>query len=67
MAASGHLPKRLLLPAHDQFTTVEALSAVTADWRNTTVTVLPGVDHFIAAGAEDACRDALSGLLAEIA
>ena len=67
VAASGHLPKRILLPAHDQFTTVESLSAVTADWRNTTVTVLPGVDHFIAAGAEDACRDALSNLLAEIA
>ena len=65
-AASHHAPKRILLPRHDQFSSVEAMGALVADWVNTTVTVLESVDHFIAAGAEDACCAALDALLGDV-
>ena len=65
-AANSHRPKHLLLPRHDQFTTAEALRAATADWTATAVTVLESVDHFIAAGAEEACAAALDALLTEV-
>lgn len=64
-AANSHRPKHLLLPRHDQFTSEEALRTATADWTATTITVLESVDHFITAGAEDACSAALGALLRE--
>jgi hypothetical protein len=64
-AANSHRPKHLLLPRHDQFTSEEALRSATADWAATTVTVLESVDHFITAGADDACSTALDALLHE--
>lgn len=66
LAASHHAPKRILLPRHDQFSSVDAMEATVAGWANTTVTVLESVDHFIAAGAEDACCAALDLLLDEV-
>jgi alpha/beta superfamily hydrolase len=66
LAAASHRPKHILLPRHDQFSTVEAIDALTSTWANTTVTVLESVDHFIAAGAEDACTAGLSAILARI-
>ena len=66
VAASSHLPKRLLLPEHDQFTTTGQLELAVSGWRNTTVTVVGGVDHFFLAGAEGTCLSALAALLDEI-
>lgn len=64
VAAHDHRPKHILLPRHDQFSTVEAMLACTAGWNSTSVTVMEGVDHFIATGASAQCRDALEALLA---
>lgn len=64
VAAHDHRPKHILLPRHDQFSTVDAMHACTAGWNNTTVTVMEGVDHFIATGATVQCHDALEVLLA---
>ena len=63
VAARTHLPKSVLVPQHDQFAPFPAIAEATEDWRNTTVTVIDGADHFLAAGAEDAVVAALSGLL----
>ncbi len=56
-------PKVLVAPEHDQFTDPNALIAHVADWTNTTVSVLPNVDHMIAVGAEKAAVEALSQVL----
>ena len=40
--------------------------SLVSDWTNTSVTVLESVDHFIAAGAEEACSSALDALLADV-
>lgn len=63
VAASSHLPKHILMPEHDQFTTMDGISAAVEGWRNTNVSMIRGVDHFIAAGAEDICKSALESLL----
>ena len=63
VAANDHRPKHILLPRHDQFSTVDAMLARTSAWNNTSVTVLEGVDHFIATGAFEQCRTALGSLL----
>ena len=55
LAAKNHRPKFLLAPQHDQFTDPALLREFIATWVNTTVTDLPGVDHFIAADAPAAC------------
>lgn len=56
-------PKILLAPEHDQFTDPHALIHHVARWGHTTVTVLPGVDHMIAVGAEAAALTALQTML----
>ncbi len=40
-------PKALYVPERDQFSSVDEVRRVTADWSDTSVTVLPGVDHFL--------------------
>ena len=66
VAASSHLPKVILVPEHDQFSSVEDAAALATQWRNTSVTVLAGVDHFVLAGADSACAGALAALLQTI-
>lgn len=63
VASSSHLPKHILMPEHDQFTTMDQISSVVDGWRNTTVAMIGGVDHFFAVGADDACRSALELIL----
>ncbi|MFM8794939.1 MAG: alpha/beta hydrolase [Acidimicrobiales bacterium] len=64
VAAHDHRPKHILLPRHDQFSTVDAMQACTRTWNNTSLTVIEGVDHFIATGAFEPCCAALETLLA---
>ncbi|MGD9702430.1 MAG: alpha/beta hydrolase [Acidimicrobiia bacterium] len=46
VAAGDHRPTYVLVPAHDQFTTPEAVAQRTAGWQNTTVEVVEMADHF---------------------
>ena len=46
-AASDPRPKLLLVPEHDQFATPDVVTATTAGWASTTVSVLAGTDHFL--------------------
>lgn len=66
VAAPSHLPKHILMPEHDQFTTMEQIAAAVDGWRNTTVTTITGVDHFLLTGADDACLSALESLLGSL-
>jgi alpha/beta superfamily hydrolase len=52
-------PKAMAVPAHDQFSPPDVVREVVRGWTATTVTELPGADHFLA-GAVDA---AVSGAL----
>lgn len=40
-------PKTVVVPEHDQFSSMEATVGRTAGWAATTVTLLAGVDHFL--------------------
>ena len=46
MAADSR-PKRLLVPEHDQFNPPEKATETVASWQDTTVTTVPGADHFL--------------------
>lgn len=59
-------PKILLAPEHDQFTEPEALTTRVADWNNTSVRVIPQVDHSIMVGAQEHCSAALAEILATL-
>lgn len=63
LASRNARPKMILSPEHDQFGAPDAVGTAVATWENTTVTAIPGVDHFIAVGAEAAVREALASLL----
>jgi alpha/beta superfamily hydrolase len=39
--------KAIVVPENDQFFSPEATERVVADWDSTTVTIAPGVDHFL--------------------
>lgn len=41
-------PKRLVVPAHDQFRPPDSAQAAVAGWTNTAVEVIEGADHFLA-------------------
>lgn len=47
---AGHAlePKLLIMPGHDQFTTVDNAKEQTQQWRSTSLEVLPAADHFLA-------------------
>ena len=64
LASRYSQPKILIAPEHDQFTRPNDLRESVSTWTNTTVVELPGVDHFIALGGDDACLAALDALLA---
>lgn len=66
LAATSHRPKHIIAPRHDQFSPVDDLTVMTSSWTNTSVMVLESVDHFIAAGAEDACAAGLAEILDRI-
>jgi alpha/beta superfamily hydrolase len=56
-------PKILLAPQHDQFTSPEKLIDRVSSWTNTTVHVIPQVDHSITVGAQDHFAQALADIL----
>jgi hypothetical protein len=47
-AAADTRPKHLLIPEHDQYDPPERAGDLTAGWAATTLTVIPGADHFVA-------------------
>jgi uncharacterized protein len=55
-------PKGLAVPEHDQFSPSAAVSAVVAGWRNATVGVVPGTDHFLSGGYADVVSRAIGWL-----
>lgn len=59
-------PKILLAPEHDQFTNPELLRTRVSQWPNTSVDVMPQVDHSIAVGAEKMFAAALTTVLATL-
>jgi hypothetical protein len=59
-------PKILLAPEHDQFTQPDALISRTSTWTNTTIHVMPQVDHSIAVGAEELFASAIADVLATL-
>lgn len=66
LSAADHRPKHIVMPAHDQFTPVESLLPAVEGWTNTTVSIVPSVDHFFAAGAGAACAAGLAEILSRI-
>lgn len=48
VAAHDHRHKFILMPDHDQFTSIADTELSIATWTNTTLTVLAGADHFMA-------------------
>ena len=65
-AASSPRRKILVAPEHDQFTTPENLLETIGAWTNAEVIRIPGIDHFIAQGADEVCTLALARILASI-
>lgn len=58
-STSAHeFPKCLLVPAHDQFRPPESAESFVADWTATTLSPLPGTDHFLL-GSTDAIVEAV--------
>jgi alpha/beta superfamily hydrolase len=47
VAAFDPRPKLLVVPEHDQFRAPDSARAVTAEWKNTRIEVVPGADHFL--------------------
>ena len=46
-ASTDSRPKLLAVPEHDQYRPPEAARPIVAEWPNTTVSVIPGADHFL--------------------
>jgi alpha/beta superfamily hydrolase len=63
-SARHHRPKSLWMCEHDQFTDPDGARNLTAEWINTTVHRIDGVDHFIAVGADWVAASALGQSLA---
>lgn len=59
-------PKIIVSPEHDQFGDPDDVRALVETWENTQVQIAASVDHFLLAGADEICRDALGELLATI-
>lgn len=59
-------PKIIVSPEHDQFGDPDDVRALVETWENTRVRIAASVDHFLLAGADEICRDALGELLATI-
>jgi alpha/beta superfamily hydrolase len=64
-AASDPRPKHLLVAAHDQYNPPDAARAATAAWRNTTIHVVDGADHFFH-GAHATLRETFTKLVANL-
>ncbi len=59
-------PKLIVAPEHDQFGDPDEIRVLVTSWENTQLRVAPSVDHFLLAGADEICRDALGDVLAMI-
>jgi alpha/beta superfamily hydrolase len=55
-AAHDPRPKALLVPEHDEYNPPDRAREAVKDWTATTVTVVPGADHFLV-GRTDAATD----------
>lgn len=59
-------PKIIVSPEHDQFGDPDEVLALVESWENARQRVAPSVDHFLLAGADDVCREALTELLSAL-
>jgi alpha/beta superfamily hydrolase len=66
IAATNPRPKVLIVPEHDQFCAPEQAKTSAAQWNNTEIRTIAGIDHFMAVGANLACLDALRFMLEKI-
>lgn len=66
LASRDHRPKVILSPEHDQFSPPADVRAAVGTWVNADLTVMAGVDHFIAADAPHWCTRALDTLIAHL-
>lgn len=64
-AARGDSPTVVLSPEHDQFRPAADARAATVDWPDTSVTTIPGADHFLA-GATSFVVDQVVGFVDRI-
>lgn len=64
-AGASDSPKHLLVPEHDQFRSPAAAAELTAAWKSSEITEVPGADHFLA-GAQGKVREGLEALVATI-
>ncbi len=62
VASSDPRPKTLVIPEHDQFNPPEEAARTTADWTNSSQSVVPGADHFLAGGVARVVALALGAL-----
>jgi alpha/beta superfamily hydrolase len=53
-------PKRIAVPEHDQYSPPADVKRTVSGWRDTTVTVVPGVDHFLGAAVASIVDDAIT-------
>ena len=61
-AAHDPRPKHLLVPEHDQYDPPDRARAMTADWTNTMLEVVPMADHFLAGSLNRVAGSVLSFL-----
>ena len=61
-AANDARPKHLVLAEHDEFRQPDDVRATVADWRDTTVAVIPGASHFFVGRTDRVVSETLAGL-----
>ena len=61
-AGADPRPKLILVPEHDQFSPPARTGPAVSGWRETTVEVIPGSDHFLSGATDMVVSDALGWL-----
>ena len=60
-AATDARPKHLVLAEHDEFRKPDDVGATVADWRGTTLAVVPGASHFFVGRTDRVVTETLAG------
>ncbi len=62
MIAKDHRPKAISVPALDQFFPPAETRQATAGWSNTTISLIPDADHFLAGSVDAVVTQVLAWL-----